>query len=197
MNLNLMERITAHFISNIYILRSIIFQTKKYLTNIYMIIKTRDYVDRHFQETKQEYNDVDDVILKSALVYQYLHIRNLKIYISIDEILELNNNEIGLIGPGNGCLTQFLERILGQSAVLHSHSILHDAYGRFYARPSFIRPRVYIYHTREPNTKMCEKISIMWSDFWIDILRIWKYYNINNIYERTTKKYIQLESYFR
>ena len=77
-----------------------------------MIIKTRDYVDRHFQETKQECNDVDDVILKSALVYQYLHIRNFKKYISIDEILELYNNEIGLIGPGNVCLTHFLERIL-------------------------------------------------------------------------------------
>ena len=122
-----------------------------------MIIKTIEYINRHFQETKQEYNDVDDVILKLALVYQSLHIRNLKKYISIDEILELNNNEIGLIGPGNGCLTQFLERILGQSAVLHSHSILHDAYRRFYAHHSL--DRGYTYTLPKNITPKCVKRS--------------------------------------
>ena len=32
----------------------------------------------------------------------------------------------------NGSLTWFLERIFNQSDILHSHSILHDAFGRFY-----------------------------------------------------------------
>ena len=43
---------------------------------------------------------MNDVILKSALVYQYLYLKNFKTYISIDEVFELNDNEIGLIGPG-------------------------------------------------------------------------------------------------
>ena len=37
-------------------------------------------------------------------------------------------------------------------------------------------------------TKMGKEISIMWSDNWI---------NINNIYERTTKEYISLESHLK
>ena len=32
--------------------------------------------------------------------------------ITIYKILELNNNDIGLIGPGNGKITRFFERFL-------------------------------------------------------------------------------------
>ena len=79
-----------------------------------MINETIKYANHSFERTKQEHNSVNDVILKSALVYQYLHLRNFKTCISIDEVLELNDNKIGLIGPGNGCLTHFLERIFNQ-----------------------------------------------------------------------------------
>ena len=106
-----------------------------------MISETIKYVNCCFRITKEQpqYNNVNDVILKSALVYQYLYLNHYDTMLSIDDILELNNNEIGLIGPGNGCLTQFLERILGQSGELHSHSILHDAFGRFYTHHSLDR----------------------------------------------------------
>ena len=87
---------------------------------------------------------MNDVILKSALVYQYLYLCNFNIMIPIDDIFELNNNEIGLIGPGNGCLTQFLERMFGWSDILHSHSILHDAFGRFYTLHSKDRGYTYV-----------------------------------------------------
>ena len=97
-----------------------------------MISETIEYVNHSFEYAKKEHNSVNDVILKSALVYQYLHITNFDTYISIDDVLELNDNEIGLIGPRNGCLTWFLERIFNQSDILHSHSILHDAVGRGY-----------------------------------------------------------------
>ena len=97
-----------------------------------MISETIKYVNCFFEEIKQQHNSVNDAILKSALVYQYLYLRNFKTYISIDRVLELNDNEIGLIGPGNGCLTHFLKRIFNQSDILHSHSILHDDFGRFY-----------------------------------------------------------------
>ena len=121
-----------------------------------MTEKVIDYINRHFQETKQEYKDMNDVILKSALVYQYLHIKNFQKSISIDDILQLNN-EIDLIGPGNGCITHFLEKILGGSAVLHSHSILHDAFGRFYTHHSL--DRGYTYTIPENRTPDCIKRS--------------------------------------
>ena len=70
-----------------------------------MISETIEYINCFFEETKPKHNSVNDVILKSALVYQYFHLRNFKTYISIDDVLKLNDNEIGLIGPGNGCLT--------------------------------------------------------------------------------------------
>ena len=65
-----------------------------------MISETIKYVNCFFEETKQQHNSVNDVILKSTLVYQYLYLRNFKTYISVDRVLELNDNEIGLVGPG-------------------------------------------------------------------------------------------------
>ena len=70
-----------------------------------MIRETIKYVKVCFRKTKQEHPNVDDIILKSALVYQYLYLNNFDEMISMDKILELNDNEIGLIGPGNGCLS--------------------------------------------------------------------------------------------
>ena len=122
-----------------------------------MISETIEYVNCLFEETKQKHNSVNDVILKSALVYQYLYLRNFDTYISIDELLELNDNEIGLIGPGNGCLTHFLKRIFNKSEILHSHSILHDAFGRFYAHHSL--DRGYTYTIPKNLTPQCVKRS--------------------------------------
>ena len=67
-----------------------------------MISDTIKYVKYLFKKTKQQHNNVNDVILKSALVYQYLYLCNFDKMIPINDILELNYNEIGLIGPGNG-----------------------------------------------------------------------------------------------
>ena len=126
----------VHFILNIYI-------PELYIV-LYMIEEVIKYVNYYFKFTKIEHNSVNDVILKSALVYQYLHLKNFKTYISINKVLELNNKEIGLIGPGNGCLTQFLERIFKRFNKLHSHSILHDAFGRFYTHHSLDRGYTYV-----------------------------------------------------
>ena len=61
-----------------------------------MIREVIEYVNHTFERTKQEHNSVNDVILKSALVYQYLYLRNFKTHISINRVLELNDNEIGM-----------------------------------------------------------------------------------------------------
>ena len=111
---------------------------------MYMISDTIKYVNYCFNKTKQQHKSVDDVILKSALVYQYLYLKHYDTMLSIDYVLELNNNEIGLIGPGNGCLTYILERIFNQFDILHSHSILHDVFGRFYAHNSLDRGYTYV-----------------------------------------------------
>ena len=111
---------------------------------MYMISDTIKYVQCCFEIIKPQHKDVDDVILKSALVYQYLYLNHYDIMLPTDDILELNNNEIGLIGPGNGCLTWFLEKMFGGSDILHSHSILHDAFGRFYAHHSLDRGYTYV-----------------------------------------------------
>ena len=107
-----------------------------------MIKEILKYVNYFIEETKQ-YIEIDDVILKSALVYQYLYHKHFKTFISVSDILELNNGEIGLLGPGNGYITLFLERILGWIEILHSHSILHDAFGRFYNNHSLDRGYTY------------------------------------------------------
>ena len=137
---------------------------KKYINYSYMIRDIIEYVYWSFERTKKEHPNVDDVILKSALVYQYLYLNNFDEMISIDKILELNDNEIGLIGPGNGCLTWILERIFHQSDILHSHSILHDAFGRFYVHHSLDRGYTYVLHkNKTPNwvkrSPLCGQIS--------------------------------------
>ena len=109
-----------------------------------MISEIIKYVNLSFERTKREHNNVNDVILKSALVYQYLHITNFNEYISIDEVLELNNNEIGMIGPGNGYCTWLLEKLFSQSDIVRSHGILHDAFGRFYTHHLSDRGYVYV-----------------------------------------------------
>ena len=122
-----------------------------------MIQEAIEYVNCFFEETKKQHNSVNDVILKSALVYQYLHLKNFASSKSINDILEINDKEIGLIGPGNGCLTHFLERIFNQSDILHSHSILHDAFGRFYNHHQL--DRGYTYVIPKNRTPKCLKKS--------------------------------------
>ena len=105
-------------------------------------------INNFFNKTKQEHNQINDVILKSALVYQYLYHKHFGIYISIEHILEKNDGEIGLIGPGNGCITMFLEKLFGWSDIIHSHSIIHDAFGRFYNHYGLDRGYLYMLSTK-------------------------------------------------
>lgn len=111
-----------------------------------MIKEILKYVKYYFNETKQEHSQINDVILKSVLVYQYLYLKHFKKYISVSDIIELNDDGLGLIGPGNGCITWLLERTLGWSDIIHSHSILHDAFdhsldrGYTYIIPENITP---------------------------------------------------------
>lgn len=115
------------------------------------------YINCSLKKAKKQHKETNDVILKSALVYKYLYQKHFRTCISIDGILKFNNNEIGLIGPGNGCLTWLLERILGRIGVLHSHSIMQDAFGRFYAHYSL--DRGYPYVIPENITPKCIKRS--------------------------------------
>ena len=96
-----------------------------------------EYVTYNFKKTKEKHPFIDDKILKSALVYRYLHFYYLERDITINKILELNNGEIGLLGPGNSCITWLFERVFGWNNILNSHSILHDAFGRFFDHHEF------------------------------------------------------------
>ena len=92
------------------------------------------YVKDSFKEAKNKYPYYNEKVLKSALVYQYIHCYYYQKDITILEILETEGYDLGLIGPGKGKLTRLLEFIFGWSNVFSSHAILHDAFGRFYIR---------------------------------------------------------------
>ena len=108
------------------------------------------FIKHSFQEAKEKHPHIDDKILKSALVYQYLHFFYFERDISINKILEINDGEIGLMGPGNSLITWFFEKTFGWSNILNSHSILHDAFGRFYDHHEL--GRGYTYAINEFNT---------------------------------------------
>ena len=59
------------------------------------------YVEYFLKETKKTHQDVNEVILKSALVYQFLYNKHFNTITTIVDVLKLN----GLLGPGNGCIT--------------------------------------------------------------------------------------------
>lgn len=120
------------------------------------IIYIRD-VSCFIKETKEKHEDVNEIILKSAVVYQFLYIKHFKKAISVKDILELNNYDIGLLGPWNGCLTQLLAKHFGWSEILHSNSILHDAFSRFHDHYSL--DRGYSYVLCETRTAKFMKIS--------------------------------------
>lgn len=102
------------------------------------------FVNYFLNETKLRHPHINVVVLKSALVYQYLYQKHYNENLLIDDVLEINNGEIGLLGPGNGCITWILEKLLGWNDVLHSHSILHDAFGRFYCKYRLDRGYTYV-----------------------------------------------------
>ena len=72
-----------------------------------------NYLKENFMDIKSLNQSIDDQILKSDIVYKLLYFSEFNKLITINEILDLYNGEIGLIGPGNGCLTYILERLFG------------------------------------------------------------------------------------
>ena len=59
-------------------------------------------------------------------------------------MLDLYDGEIGLIGPGNSCFTQVLERLFGKFKCCHLHSAFYDAYGRFFIKYRLGRGYCYV-----------------------------------------------------
>ena len=112
-----------------------------------MIEDVIKYVNHFLHRTKIEHPNVNETILKSALVYQYLHFKYFTDHLSIGKILE-NDPDIGLIGPG-GCLTWFFEKSLGWNQIMSSHAILHDGFGRFHNQ--FKMDRGYCYAFDAPD----------------------------------------------
>ena len=100
------------------------------------------FVNKNIDKTIKEYPDTQIQILKACLTYQFLYNKYVKLFISINEILEMEP-DLGLTRPDNGCLTYILQNTLGMSSLIPTHSILHDAFGRFYIRHG--KKRGYIY----------------------------------------------------
>ena len=67
------------------------------------------------------------------------------------------------MGPGNGCITWLFEKIFCWIDVLNSHSVLHDAFGRFYKHHSF--GRGYVYVLPEKYSTKCMKGNPVYGQF--------------------------------
>ena len=116
-----------------------------------------NYLKENFRNVKSSNQSIDDQILKSAIIYKLLYFSEFNKSISINEILDLYDGEIGLIGPGNSCFTYILERLFGKIKCCHLHSAFHDAYGRFFTK--YQRGRGYCYVIPENMTTHCLKNS--------------------------------------
>ena len=105
------------------------------MSNLEEIREIKKYVDFFYEDTKSDFDDdVNPVIIKSALIYQYLLVKYVGIKENVKSIINSYDGEIGLIGPGNGRITCCLEALFSRYSFCHVHSAFHDAYGRFYNR---------------------------------------------------------------
>ena len=119
-------------------------------------------VEKNMDLIVEQYPDYHEQILKSALVYQYLHCKYFKLNMPINAIIELEPS-IGLTGPGDGLLAKFLQNTLGWSQLIQTHSILHDAFGRFYLRHEKGRGYMYSHKpkfTNDEDKRTCYKGQI-------------------------------------
>ena len=122
-----------------------------------MIREVIKYARRYILETKEQNIEISIDILKSALVFQYLHLKHFNILLSINEVIEIAGDDIGLIGPGKGLLTWMLEKLFSDSPTIKTHAILHDSFGRFYHHYS--KDRGYMYSSKEHKTSNWMKKS--------------------------------------
>ena len=109
------------------------------------------FMNENLYSFEDKYKDIDRNVLKTAIAYKYL----LAVYlnstdITIDQILVLNDFNIGLIGlGGDSCLVSCLEFVFG-NRICHLHLLLHDSYGRIYTKYDNIG-RGYNYMFNAPN----------------------------------------------
>ena len=104
-------------------------------------------MDFFYEVTKSDFDDnVNPVIIKSALIYQYLEIKYVGRKDSVKYIINSYKGEIGLIGPGNGKTACCSEALFSRYSFCHVHSSFHDAYGRFYNSYGYGSGYCYLFH---------------------------------------------------
>ena len=70
------------------------------MSNLGEIREIKKYVAFFYEKTKSDFDDnVNPVIIKSALIYQYLQIKYVGKKDSVKSIMDSYQGEIGLIGP--------------------------------------------------------------------------------------------------
>ena len=137
------------------------------MSNLHEIREIKKYVDYFYETTKSDFDEnVNPVIIKSALIYQYLLLKYIRKKDSVKNIINSYNGEIGLIGPGNGRITCCLEALFSRCTFCHDHSSFHDAYGRFYTRYGYGSGYCYLF---SQFTKILQKKSIVWKYYWFII----------------------------
>ena len=128
------------------------------MSNLGEIREIKKYLDFFYEKTKSDFDDnVNPVIIKSALIYQYLLVKYTGKKDSVKNIINSYNGEIGLIGPGNGRITSCLEALFSRYSFCHVHSSFHDAYGRFYNIYGYGSGYCYLFHNLP---KFCKKNSL-------------------------------------
>ena len=86
-----------------------------------------DYNRYYSRLNGREMTSIMECQIKSIIVFTYLHEKHYNTGLPDEVYQKLVDDGIGLIGPGNGCLTAILHRLFGWHPYIKSHGILHDA----------------------------------------------------------------------
>jgi len=140
-----------------------------------------EFVSDRYQLAKQRLNQVEDRIVISILVYQYLSfLYEVHPIPNVEDIYCIENGDIGLIGPGHGCLTVLFECLCQKSKVFKLHAVLHDAFGRFYKRYKKSRGYCYAFSHQKAWLSSSPLLGHL-SGFWFCLKKI--YYDKKSLLE--------------
>ena len=107
--------------------------------------------------------------IKSIVIFTYLHEKHYNTGLPDEVYEELIKDGIGLVGPGDRCLTAILHKLFGWHPYIRCHGILHDAYGQFYNR--YGKGKGYTYAIDESKTyHWMKKMHVFGSNNWTLLL---------------------------
>ena len=86
-----------------------------------------DFNRYYYRTNGKDMPSIMECKIKGVIIFTYLYEKHYNAQLPDKVYEKLIKDGIGLIGPGDGCLTAILHKFFGWHPFIRSHGILHDA----------------------------------------------------------------------